>query len=117
MHVLTADNHKLSLKQFHYLNVDNSYDKEINYVFLILLSESRQIIWRTRNDVKFDKKLLSPFDLICKLIYRLKYRILLDFERFPSEKFELIWGNYCDVNANKKVEFRLDLNPAIYANI
>ena len=117
MHVLTADNHKLSLKQFHYLNVDNSYDKEINYVFLILLSESRQIIWRTRNDVKFDKKLFSPFDLICKLIYRLKYRILLDFERFPSEKFELIWGNYCDVNANKKVEFRLDLNPAIYANI
>ena len=50
-------------------------------------------------------------------IYRLKYRILLDFERFSSEKFELIWGTYCDVNANNKVEFRLDLNPAIYANI
>ena len=61
MHVITADNHKLSLKQFQFLNVDYSYGPEINYVFLVLLSESRNIIWKCRNQVKFDKKTVFSF--------------------------------------------------------
>lgn len=58
---------------------------------LILLSESRHLIWICRNLTKHEKKSLCSIQVIFKFFNKLKIRILADKSRLPFEDFFELW--------------------------
>ena len=113
---LLIDNVKMTEKLFRFFCVDQSLPPENTYVVLILLSESRNCIWNLRNDVKYRKILITPFDLICKFLLRIRSRIYVDYKRMSLMKFEYTWREFCSVS-NDVIRYFHILDKQSYSNI
>jgi len=74
-------------------------------LLLILLSESRHVIWLCRNSVKHENKVVSPAAIIFKFDSRIKARILIDFERLAIDEFINLWckNGFCTYDESTKL--------------
>ena len=113
IHLVTNGNALFREKWFRYFDV--SADPNIKYVILILLAESRCIIWRARNEVKKDKIALNSHDLAYRFINRIRYRIFLDFKRLHVNKFYEHWSDFCVIE-NDNIRYFSVLDKSIYCN-
>ena len=90
-----------SEKMFRYFDLPslNSCHK---YLSLILLSESRHIIWTCRNLKKHENKHFDSAAVIHRFVSKLKLRILADKKRLVSNVFDDIWlkNNFCSFDEN-----------------
>ncbi len=75
-------------------------DKIKNDITLILLSESRHVIWLCRNLANYEGKPMTAFAMLEKFINRIKIRLLTDHDRMNSGYFEEIWCryNFCKID-------------------
>ena len=91
-----------SEKMFRYFDLPslNSCHK---YLSLILLSESRHIIWTCRNLKKHENKHFDSAAVIHRFVSKLKLRILADKKRLVSNVFDDIWlkNNFCSFDENR----------------
>lgn len=72
--------------------------KRVKEICLILLSESRNIIWLNRNLCKYENKNMSGYSLVSQFLNKLKFRILADKIRMSFEAFIENWcifGLFC----------------------
>ena len=76
----------LSEKSFRYFVLPSlgNYEKQLA---LVILSESRLIIWTCRNLAKHEIKTITVFQMVAKFFNKLKMRIYIDKERMPLEEF------------------------------
>jgi len=83
----------------------SSHDTIRRDLLMILLSESRHVIWLCRNSVKHENKVVSPISIISKFNCRIKVRILIDFERLAIDDFISLWCNngFCTYDENTKL--------------
>ena len=65
--------------------------KHIMEICLILLTESRYVIWLNHNLVKHENKTISWYALLSHFFARLKLRILADKELMPVDDFVDYW--------------------------
>ena len=68
-------------------------------VALILLTESRQIIWSNRNLAKHEFKNISSFGVVSKFLNKIKFRILIDKDRLTADDFFNSWVSlgFCNI--------------------
>ena len=73
------------------------------YLSLILLSESRHIIWTCRNLKKHENKHFDSAAVIHRFVSKLKLRILADKKRLVSNVFDDIWlkNNFFSFDENR----------------
>ena len=79
-----------SEKTFRYFVLPNlsKYETELA---LIILSESRHLIWTCRNLAKHEREKITKFQIVSKFLNKLRFRILIDKERMPFETFIETW--------------------------
>ena len=67
---------------------------------LIILSESRQIIWYFRNLAKHENKKVSSSEIISNFFKKIKSRILIDKKRLEVTDFIELWcvSVFCTFN-------------------
>ena len=99
----------LSEKTFRYFVLPSlgKYEKQLA---LIILSESRHIIWTCRNLAKHEIKTVTVFQIVSKFLNKLKMRIYIDRERMPLEEFINTWCSFgfCSLQL---VENKITFNP------
>ena len=90
----------------------NKYDKQLA---LLLLSESRHVIWNCRNLMKHENKYINSTAVINRFLSKLKLRILADKKRLPFQEFDSIWlkHNFCNFDENDN---KITFLPVIYVN-
>ena len=83
----------LSEKTFRYFVLPSlgKYEKQLA---LVILSESRLIIWTCRNLAKHEIKTITVFQMVAKFLNKLKMRIYIDKERMPLEEFINKWCSF-----------------------
>ena len=86
-------------------------DKFSKYLALVLLSESRHLIWNFRNLKKHVNKDLNSFQIVSKFLNKLKMRILVDKKRLPPDDFNEIWldKRFCGINVSEDKPTFFDL--------
>ena len=101
-----------SEKLFRYCDLPN-LNRSHKYLSLILLSESRQMIWTCRNLKRHENKHFDSAAVINRFVSKLKLRILADKKRLASNVFDDIWlkNNFCAFDGNR-VEITFD--PLVY---
>lgn len=110
-----------SERTFRFLELP-TLDKYIHNISLVLISESRYIIWRTRNLSKHEQKSFNKLSLITMFISRVKFRILSDFNRLNYIEFLENWctKGLCtyviDNNLQNTVKFNECLSVEFYRN-
>ena len=67
--------------------------KEIHNIALILLSESRNIIWNSRNNCKHERKPVTAYSLVAKFLSKIKFRMSVDLFRMGCADFGNFWCN------------------------
>ena len=101
----------LSEKTFRYFVLPSlgKYEKQLA---LIILSESRHIIWTCRNLAKHEIKSVTAFQMVAKFLNKLKMRIYIHRERMPLEVFIDTWCSFgfCSLPL---VENKITFNPQI----
>lgn len=77
--------------------------KRVTSICLILLSESRHVIWLNRNLVKYENKNISSSSLISQFFSKLKLRILAEKQLMSLQTFIDNWciynGVFCSIDA------------------
>lgn len=103
-----------SEKIFRFLDLPK-LDTYVHSVSLILISESRYIIWKARNLVKYENKQFSKLALINMFLSRVKYRILVDFERCKLMDFLQTWcsNGLCTYVVNNNFEKYVQFNECL----
>ena len=68
-------------------------------VALILLTESRHIIWTNRNLAKHELKNITAFGVVSKFLNKIKFRILIDKDRLTADVFFDTWCSlgFCNI--------------------
>lgn len=82
--------------------------KRVKEICLILLSESRHVIWLNRNLCKHENKKISSYSLVSQFLNRLKFRILSDKSRMQFETFVESWcifGIFCGLDLTSDTVF------------
>ena len=88
--------------KFHILPPLQNRVKEI---CLILLSESRHVVWLNRNINKHENKNISTYSIVSQFLNKLKFRILVDKERYSLDKLKDYWCKsniFCSYDENSK---------------
>ena len=94
-----------------------SLENPDKFLALILLSESRHIIWTSRNLVKHEKENVNVHQIVSRFFSKIKIRILADKERLHFDDFVNIWLAYgfCKLDlTNNKIEFHPELSIDYY---
>lgn len=108
---------KFSEKTFKYFELP-PVEKYVKQLSLILLSESRHIIWTCRNLAKHENKNISSFQVVSKFLNKLKLRILADKKRLSFESFVELWcvtGGLCALDLTEdKIIFHRELDIRNY---
>lgn len=84
---------------------------------LALLSESRHIIWTSRNLIKHENKTLRIFQIVSTFLSKIKLRILADRQRLSSDDFLNSWvqNGFCGLDLiENKLIFHPMLNMDFY---
>ena len=113
---LSKDKITFSEKTFRYfvLPILTKHEKQLA---LIILSESRHIIWTCRNLAKHENKNITEFQIVSQFLNKLKFRILIDKERLPFETFVEIWcvSGFCSLELpNYTINFNPIMNIRYY---
>lgn len=85
---------------------------------LILLSESRYIIWSCRNLKKYENESVCSFQVISKFFNKIKFRILADRKRLSVTDFLELWdvNGFCNLDLIKnQIIFKSYLDISYYA--
>ena len=95
---LSQNKISLSEKTFRYF-VLPQLPKFKKQVALILLTESRHIIWTNRNLAKHELKTITSFGVVSKFLNKIKFRILVDKERLMADDFFDTWvsSGFCSI--------------------
>ena len=90
---------KFSEKTFRFFELP-TLEKITKHLALIILSESRQIIWYFRNLAKHENKKVSSSQIISKFFKKIKLRILIDKKRLEVTDFIELWcvSGFCTFN-------------------
>jgi len=83
---------------------------DIRTVCSYLLAIGKSSIWKCRNEVQYHKKIITSDSIIMNFIYKLKFRILVDFQRFSRMKFFQHWcisEIFCSVDINDTLLFNI----------
>ena len=74
-------------------------DRFSRYLALVLLSESRHLIWTSRNCRKHENKNLNALSIVSTFFNKVKFRILADKKRLPIDDFYEIWlvNGFCSL--------------------
>ena len=86
-------------------------------IALILLSESRYVIWTCRNLKKYDNKSVCSFQVISKFLNKIKFRILADRKRLSVADFLEFWvvNGFCNLDLIKnQIIFKPYLDISYY---
>ncbi|MES9883856.1 MAG: reverse transcriptase domain-containing protein [Sedimenticola sp.] len=87
-------------------NILPQLECKVKYIALVLLSESKYVIWYSRNLKRHELKDTSSSVMASHFLNRLKLRILVDFARMHPDRFSFIWLNsdvFCKLVDNKIV--------------
>ena len=95
---LSQNKISLSEKTFRYF-VLPQLPKFKKQVALILLTESRHIIWTNRNLAKHELKTITSLGVVSKFLNKIKFRILVDKERLMADDFFDTWvsSGFCSI--------------------
>ena len=93
--LLLLSNNKivLSEKIFRFLLLPKLPQNHLNLA-LIFLTESRQIVWESRNLCKYNNKSFTDYSLVAKFLSRIKFRMQIDLQRMDCASFGNIWSEY-----------------------
>ena len=69
-------------------------DNDIHNAALILLTESRNIIWNSRNKCKHERSPVTSYSLVAKFLSNIKFRMSVDLQRLEPATFGHKW---CDL--------------------
>ena len=91
-----------SEKMFRFLCLPTLNGNNLNLA-VIFLTESRQVIWESRNLRKHENKNITDYSLVCKFLSRIKIRMKIDLERMDCGTFENIWcEHFGTINVDKR---------------
>ena len=95
---LSQNKVSLSERTFRYF-VLPQLSKFKKQVALILLTESRHIIWTNRNLAKHELKNITAFGVVSKFLNKIKFRILIDKDRLTADDFFDTWCSlgFCNI--------------------
>ena len=83
----------LSEKIFRFLLLPKLPHNHLNLA-LIFLTDSRQIVWESRNLCKYNNKSFTDYSLVAKFLSRIKFRMQIDLQRMDCASFGNIWSEY-----------------------
>ena len=95
---LSQNKVSLSERTFRYF-VLPQLSKFKKQVALILLTESRHIIWTNRNLAKHELKNITAFGVVSKFLNKIKFRILIDKDTLTADDFFDTWCSlgFCNI--------------------
>ena len=92
-------------------------DRFSRYLALVLLSESRHLIWTSRNCRKHENKNFNSLSIVSAFFNKVKFRILADKKRLPIDDFYEIWlvNGFCSLNLTEDtLTFNDSMKPQFY---
>ena len=86
---------------------EKDFPSHILNTLIIILSEYRLAIWRSRNKTRYDKNNQHEIAIVNCFVHSLKFRIQVDFHRMSIYDFNLLWchNSICSIE-NGKIEFK-----------
>ena len=89
---ITNQKFQLTEDMFRFLLLPNTL-VDVQEIALILLSESRNIIWNSRNKCKHEQKPVTAYSLVAKFLSKIKFRMSVDLFRMGAANFSNFWQN------------------------
>ena len=89
---ITNQRFELTETMFRFLLLPNTL-VDVQEIALILLSESRNIIWNSRNKCKHEQKAVTAYSLVAKFLSKIKFRMSVDLFRMGTANFSNFWQN------------------------
>ena len=102
--LLSNGNFQLSQKSFQFLDLNGNSD--VKYVYLVLLSEYINAVWYFRNEIKVNERNFIPIDLMHRFLTKVKFKIIVEFNRLNSFRFKNYNQQLCIVESDKDSFYR-----------